>query len=148
MVVSLLRGLIVLVELESDLVALLLADAVLDSSVVVGVEVDVIVTGGGIVEAGVVVVDRPLPLPLVTDEDTEPVLLLREEPVASEVLEVVADVVLLLWLIDDSPGGSLVVSVEVVPDVLPRLVPGDVAVSAGDVLVDPLEREDDDDDEV
>lgn len=132
-------------ELESDLVTLPLRDGELVSSVVVGMEVDEVVTGGGVVvvvvvEAEVVLVDRLLPFPLVTDEETDSVLLLLllEEGVAPEVLEAVVDVVLLLWPVDDSPGASLVVSVEVVPDVLPR----DVVVSAGDVLVDPLERDD------
>ena len=133
-------------ELESDLVTLPLRDGELVSSVVVGMEVDEVVTGGGVVvvvvvvEAEVVLVDLLLPFPLVTDEETDSVLLLLllEEGVAPEVLEAVVDVVLLLWPVDDSPGASLVVSVEVVPDVLPR----DVVVSAGDVLVDPLERDD------
>lgn len=151
----LIGGLIVLdaLELESDLVTVPPFEDELDASVEDGVKVAEsrveLVTGGGVVvvvEAEVDLVDRLLPLTLLlvaeeVEKDTDLVLLLlREEPVASEVLEVVAGgVVPLLRPVDDSPGVSRVVSVEVLPDVLPRLVPGDV-------VVNPLERDDEDDD--
>ena len=141
-------------ELETDLVTVPPFEDELDASVEDGVKVSKsrveLVTGGGVVvvvvEAGVDLVDRLLPLTLLlvaeeVEKDTELVLLLlREEPVASEVLEVVAGgVVPLLRPVDDSSGVLRVVSVEVFPDVLARLVPGDV-------VVNPLERDDEDDD--
>lgn len=141
-------------ELESDLVTVPPFEDELDVSVEDGVKVAEsrveLVTGGGVVvvvvEAGGDLVDVLLPLTLLVvaeevEKDTDLVLLLlREEPVGSEVLEVVAGgVVPLLRPVDDSPGVSRVVSVEVLPNVLPRLVPGDV-------VVNPLERDDEDDD--